>query len=236
VEGTTVNTYTDRIEDAYTRLGHHLGWAFLYTPAATLNAGTRLAFVGLNPGGDTFQPPFASREDGNAHRLDRWWNGGLSPLQVQVCRMYAEIATHLSVPGPKLMDETLSTNLCPFRSPDEARLANRAASLQFSEALWRDIFAQVNPKAVICLGGTVETALGRVLTGAGAELTSRQERPVGWGEVTYSLTRYQHGDRTTLLVRLPHLSRFGIFGRPASRAATGHITSAVADAMQRRWP
>jgi hypothetical protein len=43
--------------------------------------------------------------------------------------------------------------------------------------------------------------------------------PVGWGDVSYELAYYDSAGARTLLVRLPHLSRFGIFGRPASKEA-----------------
>ena len=41
----------ERIELAYERLGHQLGWRFLYSPARTLSPDTQLAFVGANQAG-----------------------------------------------------------------------------------------------------------------------------------------------------------------------------------------
>jgi hypothetical protein len=38
-------------------------------------------------------------------------------------------------------------------------------------------------------------------------------------------------ERDVLLIRLPHLSRFGIFGRPQSRPAVTHPSVEIASAL-----
>ena len=65
------------------------GWRFLYTPAKTFDRGTKLVFLGLNPGGDGGDGP-ASVENGNAFRLERWHP---QALQEQVRRFYRLVAT-----------------------------------------------------------------------------------------------------------------------------------------------
>jgi len=51
---------------------------------------------------------------------------------------------------------------------------------------------------------------------------------VGWGSQTCSLTHFAFSTGTTLLVRVLHLSRFAIYGRPESRHATDHLSSFIA--------
>jgi hypothetical protein len=85
------------IQGAYEKLGHSLGWRFLYTPAKTLSAEAPLLFAGLNPGGRSFESTRASSETGNAYRVEPWGPAGrLNGLQEQVCGLYERIAAERS--------------------------------------------------------------------------------------------------------------------------------------------
>jgi len=78
-----------RIETAYSRLEHSLGWSFLYSPARTFNRNTAIVFVALNPGGNRFAPPAKNVEEGNAYRIERWRRGQqLSVLQREICSLF----------------------------------------------------------------------------------------------------------------------------------------------------
>jgi hypothetical protein len=225
------------IEDAYERLGHELGWRFLYSPARTLTPHTRLALVGTNPGGGVYEPPSSSVEDGNAYRypVETWPGGsahGPNRLQQQIAWLYRELAGRLPGSSPeRLMDDTLAANFCPFRSPSWERLSRRPESVSFSRRLWTRILEFVSPLALICLGQLPANELGAVLN-TGARLIEGPEiGPVGWRPATYEMRLYESSRRRTLLVRLPHLSRFAIFGRAASQPAVDRITRALAGAM-----
>jgi hypothetical protein len=119
-------------------------------------------------------------------------------------RMYEELARRWPRPTTAiaLMDTSLAAHFCPFRSPDWNSLASRRESIEFSEALWRDVMKIVRPRAMICLGQ------------AGPRAMTEYESP--------------HGK--TLIVQIPHLSRFRIFGRPESRQAIDRFTTAAANA------
>jgi hypothetical protein len=229
-------TLVGRIETAYKRLGHQLGWRFLYSPARTLDSETRLATVGANPGGQSYEPPSPSVEEGNAYRTESWPGGGVSglnPLQSQIGLLYEALAVRLSRTSPnRLMDDTLASNFCPFRSPSWDRLAARNESIAFSRDLWKDILGFVTPSAIICLGDRPTRELRATLVSSGWRLSGGPEiGPVGWGDMSYELAYYDSAGARTLLVRLPHLSRFGIFGRPASKEATDRLVSLIAAAL-----
>jgi hypothetical protein len=210
-------TLVGRIETAYERLGHQLGWRFLYSPARTLDPETGLATVGANPGGSRYQPPSRSVEEGNAYRTESWPGGGvkgLNPLQSQIGLLYEALAAQLSWTSPdRLMDDTLASNFCPFRSPSWDRLAKRTESIAFSRDLWKDILGFVTPSVIVCLGDRPTRELRATLVASGWRPSGGPEiGPVGWGDVSYELANYDSAGARTLLVRLPHLSRFGIFG------------------------
>ena len=226
-------TLVGRIETAYERLGHQLGWRFLYSPARTLDPKTRLATVGANPGGRRYDPPSPSVEEGNAYRTESWPGGGargLNPLQSQIGLLYDALAARLPrTSADELMDDTLASNFCPFRSPSWDLLANRTESIAFSRDLWKDILGFVTPSAIVCLGDRPARELGSTLVSSGWRLSGRPEiGQVGWGDVSYELAYYDSAGARSLLVRLPHLSRFGIFGRPASKEAADRLASLIA--------
>jgi hypothetical protein len=146
---------------------------------------------------------------------------------------YEAVAARLSPASPdRLMDDTLASNFCPFRSPSWERLAKRTESIAFSRDLWKEILGFTIPSTIICLGDLPTRELRATLVSSGWRLSGESEiRPVGWGNVSYELAYYDSAAARTLLVRLPHLSRFGIFGRPVSKEATDRLASLIAAAV-----
>ncbi len=222
----------NEIEQAYEALGHQLGWRFLYSSASTLAEGTKLMFSGINPGGAHYGYPVPSVEEGNAYRIERWGSHGQpNGLQVQVRSLYEDLAEKLHQPANVLMDETLATNFCPFRSPSWDRLPRRGESVVFSKRLWSSIFEHISPRVIICLTGTPFDHFEDVLVRKGFVRTDAVQEPVGWANVTYSWSRYELEESKVLMVRLPHLSRYKVFGRPQSQHATDRLTESIAQAL-----
>jgi hypothetical protein len=224
-----LDSFAERIQRAYDELGHRLGWRFLYTPAATFSSDTKLALIALNPGGDRYHEPAVTVEEGNAYRLEEWGDsGGPNPLQVQVYGLFRELAQALDEPSvPALMDATLTANFCPFRAPSWKDLPNRAASVRFSKDLWHSTLQQVAPRVLICLGNDATKYVTETLEAHGARPGRAKSGSIGWGPYTYGLHPYQAEPGGTLVVRLPHLSRFAIFGRPASAPAVRRLMKAI---------
>ncbi len=223
----------NRIEHGYEDFGHQLGWRFLYSPASTLSENTKLMFSGINPGGAHYGYPVPSVEEGNAYRVERWGSHGQpNGLQVQVRLLYENLADRLNQPVEVLMDETLATNFCPFRSPSWDTLPKRTESVMFSKRLWSSAFEHISPRIIICLTSTPFDHFGEVLTLRGFKRTATQKKPIGWGNVTYTLSEYESDSANLLMVRLPHLSRYKVFGRPESLEATNRLTEAIAQALR----
>jgi hypothetical protein len=222
---------TDAISREYSSLGHRLGWRFLYTPAQSLTPEFPLFFIGLNPGGSEFCPPQPSVEAGNAYRVEPWAaNGQLNPLQVQVCGLFERLAALMpGVERDRLMDRSLAANFCPFRSPSWASLPSRNASVAFSKKLWTHILRESTPGALICLTGLPARYLGEIQQKLGWRPVGEEAFPVGWGSVSCSIRRFVRGSQATVLVRLPHLSRFRIIGRPESEAAVRRVVHVVTE-------
>jgi hypothetical protein len=227
---------TDSIGRAYTELGHTLGWRFLYTSARTLSADAPILFAGLNPGGSYYWVPQPSVEAGNTYRIECWADGNrFNPLQLQVQVLYERIAQQLSRSDPDtLMDTSLSANFCPFRSPSWETLPTQAASVEFSRWLWTTVLQHIAPPTMICLTDAPFRYFREVLQNLGYTERELASHPVGWGSVTYSLSQLTNGRKNIVLVRLPHLSRFRIIGKPECEDAVQHFTAAIARGIRDR--
>lgn len=198
-----------RIEAAYAAGGYRLGWRLLASPAGTLQ-GADTAFLGLNPGGrgETEGHGVFAMDRGSAFVLESWANHppGRSPLQQQVLGLFERLGV-----APQ---SCLAGNLVPFRSPSWAALPDRRRALAFGAGLWQMIFARARPRLVVTMGA--ETGrVARALLGA----SPTRQRPLGWGRVCAREADFPGGR----IVSLPHLSRYRVFGRPASEAALGQL-------------
>lgn len=202
----------DRIERQYTVGGYSLGWRLLYSPAAVLD-GARVAFVGLNPGGRSRPNDHAefAMSQGSAYELESWdAPPGKSKLQRQVLSLFEKIGER--------PESVLAGNLVPFRSPSWNEFPDRRRALAFGKDIWQDILARACPTLVICMGNDVFAALSHILRVGETENVS-----VGWGNITG-----ERGEFTTgKLVRLPHLSRFGVVTRAESQPGLMDLLSAT---------
>lgn len=215
-----------KIKQAYRDLGHTLGWRFLTGPKATLSPRTRIGLITMNPGGD-HEPedhPRASCEAGSSYLVESWpgYARGRAPLQLQIQAMLGALARHLGDPTPlaSFMNErVLSAQYVPFRSPSFAALPRRKESLAFAHGLWRSILAHWQPRLLITIDTETCSSLQTTLTGQAGQITDHQRFPTGWGDYQAEVIRLSRpaGAPPITLARLPHLSRFALFGRPASR-------------------
>lgn len=196
------------------RFGHKLGWVFLHTPAITLSRKTRLFLIALNPQHNCYCSPQKSDEEGNAYRL-RMWNGDRrSALQEQVCTFHKMLAKKLNCDWESLMDSSLAGNFCPYASPSWAALSEKKKSIEFSVDLWLRIFRFCAPSVVVCLGKVSFDHIKGVAIRCRYREVRRPAKSVetGWGQITCTLAE-MNGAREMLIVGLPHLSRYRIFGR-----------------------
>jgi len=225
----TFNSAVAKIRREHDRLGHNLGWRFLYSPRRTFASSTRIVFIGQNPGGCRCESPVPSVENGNAYRVEPWNKPYLNALQKQVCAFYWLISRVL--PGNdmcRLMDDTLAANFCPFRSPSWNQLRKKEESLRFSRKLWRDIFRLLGPEVIVTLSYQVRDEIDQLFRGIERprSLSCRWRSSAG-GILKYRLAYVRHGGKRVLLIGLPHLSRFKIFDRKRGNLCFDPLVRAV---------
>jgi hypothetical protein len=183
-----------QIESEYDAAGYRLGWRLLYSPLAVFQS-SRVAFIGLNPGGGHRPKNHAefAMEKGSAYAEEAWGSflPGHAPLQQQVLALFK-----LNGERP---ESVLAGNLVPFRSPSWDALPHKQRALAFGKRVRSDILAEVRPQIVIAMDGHVLSALRRIL-----DVRATERIPVGWGSVCGERGEFSNGT----LVGLPHLSRF----------------------------
>lgn len=184
-----------------------LGWRLLYSPRRVLS-GSRVAFLGFNPGGSTINPDHGvfSSERGSAYRKDVENWGSSARLQEQVIEVFKRLDV-----SPEAV---LAGNLVPFRSPSEDSLKGANQAITFGRSLWKEILLATRPSVVITMGGAANREISHLLNVSGIET-----HYVGWGNYTASRGQTPYGT----WIGLPHLSRFAIMKREASQPALNEI-------------
>jgi hypothetical protein len=105
----------------------------------------------------------------------------------------------------------LSGYLVPFRSQEWGKLQKKTESINFGVGLWREVLKRAHVQTVIAFGKDTAPYMINILAARfGASHLA------GWGAQT--IEEYPFGSNGRLVV-LPHLSRFGLFGRPQSETA-----------------
>lgn len=217
-----------KIKREYEKLGHQLGWRFLYSPKKTLSLSTKLMLVGINPAGGKDMGFVESSEEGNAYRPEVARLA--SPVfQLRVCAMFQEIAGHLgSTDWRQLMDEILTSNFCPFRWPSWKSLPRKKESVAFSRQLWQPLCQDLQPTVVICLGKVARKEFLALFKQAGwIETAAATKTPTGSGAVVITTHTLAKGNRSLVIFGLPHPSWYFIVGNPKYARASCEITAQI---------
>ncbi|EYD74062.1 hypothetical protein Rumeso_04433 [Rubellimicrobium mesophilum DSM 19309] len=186
------------------RLNLSQGLKFVYGPWSTLDTG-HVAFLSLKPG---TAPPGAdlravSDERGNSYEVERTTTG--SPITGQFLAL-----TELLGVRPR---EVLTGVVTPFRAVAWGNLTVRQkdGALALGREFWAGPLARPDLRLIVAVS---QEAADLIITLTGA--TAESEISAGWGHLC--LRRYRTCDGRAI-VHLPHLSRFRLLSRAASRDA-----------------
>ena len=181
------------------------GYKLLYCPWETIDH-HKLVFLSLNPGTRTPHgcdpvEGTISDERGNSYEVEQF--NSRSPISGQFLRMCEFLGV-----APT---EVLTGAVAPFRSQSWKALTDRQrdASLDFGRRFWgRALQSRPQNTGIIACS---KRAANLVVSLLGANL--EKELGTGWGHYRIRRFRTKEG---RLIVGLPHLSRFKLFGRAES--------------------
>lgn len=222
-----------QIENEYRSLGYDKGWRFLASRRSTFAPDTRIALITMNPGGSEERTDHGreSSEEGSAYVVESWrgCSAGEAPLQKQVRHLFGMLAGEpgRGAAGDDLLSKSLAAYFVPFRSPTFQKLPHRDQALAFASTLWDHIFKYIDPILIITIDRGTALRLTTILRNKHGRESMRQEFETGWGAYNAELILFDAGGGTRAIVGLPHLSRFGIFGRRRSEPSVQRIIDAL---------
>jgi hypothetical protein len=198
-----------------------LGWRFLCTAEKTLTENDGIFLITMNPGGDSINKEHGieSCEDQSAYLNEKWGNNekGEHPLQKQIITLFEKLASKLGVNNHKdLMNKTLCGYFIPYRSAIWANMPKekQEVGVEIGKAIWKPILETSIPRIIICIDQLTHKNIKGILNDLKYVEKKECNYPTGWGNIKASIARFELGDRKLSVLRLPHLSRFGIFNRP----------------------
>lgn len=205
-----------RLQDAEQKLGLSDGFKFLYTPWSTIES-AQVAFLSLNPGvpPDEAELRVISDERGNSYEIER--ETTRSPITAQ----FLALAKLINLPPASILTGVAA----PFRTNhwEDLSTIQSITALELGREFWSKPLLRSDLRLILAVSAEA-AALAVDLTNATFEL----ELPAYWG--TMSLRRYRTPDGRAI-IHLPHLSRFQLLSRPASRAAIAQILGYTNEAL-----
>jgi hypothetical protein len=235
------NSFSDaceRIKAEYKKEKHALGWRLLMCPAARLNDKTQIALLTLNPGGssDKQKKGEPSCAHGSAYVCESWCGKkpGEAPLQKQIRKLFEAIAAKIdrtkAGDGDNLLQQSLAACYIPFRSPSLKDLPKKKAAKAFAYTLWQDLFTKLDPLLIVTIDRITTKAISQILEKKlkcpAPDVTTFK---IGWGAVSADVITFKAGKRKRVILRLPHLSRFQLFGR--KKGAEKQVKAVIAFAV-----
>jgi len=209
----------EQIEAEYQKEGHALGWRFLMCPAARLKAKTQIALLTLNPGGssDKQKKGEPSCAHGSAYVCESWCGKkpGQAPLQKQIRKLFEAIAAEIDKAGngDNLLKQSLAACYIPFRSKSIKDLFKEKAAKDFAYTLWQDLFTKLDPLLIVTISQITAKAFTQILEDKLKCQSTSKKFQSGWGGVCAEVLTFKAGKKKRVILRLPHLSRYQLFGR-----------------------
>lgn len=207
-------------KDEYQKEGHALGWRFLMCPVDRLNAKTQIALLTLNPGGgssDKQRKCEPSCENGSAYVCESWCDQkpGQAPLQKQIRKLFEAIAAKVGREGKgdNLLKQSLAACYIPFRSKSIMDVPQKKSVKGFAHTLWEPLFKEIDPLLIVTIGQITAKAFTRILEDKLKCQSTSKRFQSGWGTVSAEVITFKAGKRKRVILRLPHLSRYQLFGR-----------------------
>lgn len=215
------------IEAGYKSLGYDelgRGYRFLSSPKSTIGA-DRLV-MSINPAGnrpDWENDAMFTEEGKSAYVDERWMEAplGSSKLQVQFQALFEYLGWDTS--------EVLQAPFSPYRHPSWAKiprgLKNATVAFCIGE-IWEPYFADHMPKEIICIGKQPAEA---IMAAIPHQVTDQKSVETGWNNAACRYANQYWFDNGTIMIQIPHLSRFGIMTAPSCAGYLSAIFAPVRD-------
>ena len=83
----------------------------------------------------------------------------------------------------------------------------------FAYTLWQDLFTKLDPLLIVTIDRITTKAISQILEKKLNCPAIKKPLKVGWGAYCADVITFKTGKRKRVILRLPHLSRYQLFGR-----------------------
>jgi hypothetical protein len=212
-----------RIEEVYLHYNFNEGWRFLNCYQKNLKRNNGIMILTLNPASrksiDYENEVRFSYESGFSNLAERAISEVSPQLKKFLKNVHSQIHTAISI--EKFINDVLVGYFIPIRSSSFKNLKNRKELITLGKELWTPILkANLDSLQLLAVIDkvTMKAVIEIFLIIGLIEIESKgMKLETGWGNYTADIKRFKFNDKTITLLRLPHLSRFKIFGREKSK-------------------
>jgi hypothetical protein len=134
-------------------------YRFLYTPSSSIT--NKYWFVGLNPGGSSFDESSFSVEEKNAFISEKWGKYNhktntinFNQLQLQVHYFFQSMSTQIDVSDwEKEMNQNwMISNYVFYKSKNWSEMSSKKDHIETSRKIWKNMISVNQPKIVVANG------------------------------------------------------------------------------------
>ena len=196
---------------------------FLYTPSSSI--ANKYWFVGLNPGGSSFDDSIFSVEEKNAFISEKWGKYShktntltYNQLQQQVHHLFQSLAVQLEKPDweKEMSENWMISNYVFYKSKNWSEMASKKEHIQVSRNIWKEIISVNQPKIIIANGfDTYEKMCGLMLEDKWTKESEKVSFNPWDGPHIVVLKK---DSKKCLMIGFAHLSTFKIMKREQNKA------------------
>ncbi len=114
-----------------------------------------------------------------------------------------------------------------MKVPEIKSLKEKKLCIEFSKNIWKNILSAGQFKVIICIDRVTYNNIDKILGEMDSIKIKESEFDTGWGNYKATVSKYKTDKGVVTLARLPHLSRFSIFGRDEGKKNISKLMSAI---------
>lgn len=203
-------------------------YRFLYTPSSSITA--KYWFVGLNPGGSSFDVSSFSVENKNAFISEKWGKYNhitnslsFNPLQKQVHHFFQSLANQLENPDweKEMSENWMISNFVFYKSKNWHEMASKKEHIQTCRNIWKELISTNQPKIIVANGFDTYEKMSNLMLEDNWTKESEKVSFNPWDGPHISVLKKD--SKKCLIIGFAHLSTFKIMKREKNKSVMNSV-------------
>jgi hypothetical protein len=203
-------------------------YRFLYTPESSIT--NKYWFVGLNPGGSSFDESSLSVEEKNAFISEKWGKYNhktntisFNQLQQQVHHFFQSMSTNLNIQDweKEMSQNWMISNYVFYKSKNWAQMASKKEHIETSRKIWKELISTNQPKIIVANGFDTYEKMSNLMLEDNWTKESEKVSFNPW-EGPHILVLKKESKKC-LIIGFAHLSTFKIMKREKNKLAMKNV-------------